>query len=356
MNKARIGVIGVGWWGTVGHLEPLVADPQTEVVAIWSRTEAKARQRAAQYGVPRYDTDYRRMIDECEMDGVVIASTPNMHYEQARYALEHGLHVLMEKPFVLTAAHADHLATLAREKNLLLSVCHPIRYHPLAIRARQMIRDGEVGKVLMITAIHAQRVYDLYRGDVATVFDNRPQSPRPNNASYSDPTVVGGGEGHTQASHILGTLLWLTGLEPLSVFAYMNNLDVAVDVIDAMTIRFRDGALATVTANGLLPPGVAARLVHVQGDGGLLSLDSLSGVLHRFTDGGRGVQTIEVPVPPDLDTRAAVPLNFVRAILGQEPLHVETPVAINEVKILDAAYRSAASGQEVSIEGARASL
>jgi len=349
VNKARIGVIGVGWWGTVGHLEPLVADDRAEVVAIWSRTEGKARERAAKYGVPWYDTDYRRLIDECALDGVVVASTPNMHYEQARYALEHGLHVLMEKPFVLSAAHANELDRLARERGLLLSVCHPALYHPQAVEARRLIRS-ELGELLMVTAVFAQRVYDLYKGDVATVFDARPGSPRPNTTSYSDPSVVGGGEGHTQASHIIGTVLWLTGLEPVSAFAYMHNAGLAVDVVDAMTIRFRNGALATVAANGLLPNGVAARLVHVQGDAGILSMDSLSGRLHLFTDRERGPRAIEAPVPPDLDSRAAVPRNFVRAILGEEPLHVETAVAIDESRILDAAYRSAASGLEAAIE------
>ena len=51
--KARIGIIGVGWWGTVGHLEPLSKDPNAEIVAVWSRTEEKARARAQAYGVPR---------------------------------------------------------------------------------------------------------------------------------------------------------------------------------------------------------------------------------------------------------------------------------------------------------------
>ena len=63
MNKAKIGIIGVGWWGTVGHLEPLADDPKTELVAVWSRTEAKAKERAERYGVPHYYTDYRAMID-----------------------------------------------------------------------------------------------------------------------------------------------------------------------------------------------------------------------------------------------------------------------------------------------------
>jgi predicted dehydrogenase len=345
MSKARIGIIGVGWWGTVGHLEPLAGDPKTELVAVWSRTEEKARERAERYGVPRWYTDYRALIDRCNLDGVIVASTPNMHYEQARYALERGLHVLMEKPFVLKAEHANELQRLAQQKGLLLSVCHPLLFYPSVVQARDQIRKGVVGDILLITALFSQRVYDLYKGNVPEQDDR----PRPNATSYSDPAVVGGGEGHTQASHILGALLWLTGLQPASVFALMNHLDAAVDVVNAMTIRFTSGALATVAANGMLPPRVGSTQLQIQGEQGILGFDRMGGGVYVQTADHPRPNTLEMPTSEPVDGRMAVPRNFVRAILGDEELHVGTEVAINEARILDAAYRSAASGYEVCI-------
>jgi predicted dehydrogenase len=352
MKKARIGIIGVGWWGTVGHLEPLADDPKTELVAVWSRTESKAQERAERYGVPRYYTDHRKLIDECGLDGVIVASTPNMHYEQARYALDHGLHVLMEKPFVLSAAHADTLQRIAQEQGKLLSVCHPLLYHPLVAKARDEIRRGTVGKVLLVTALFSQRVYDLYSGNVPAQLyrpSRKGNAPRPNASSYSDPAVVGGGEGHTQASHIVGEVLWLTGLKPASVFARMNNLDLQVDVVDVMTIRFTDGALATVAANGLLPPRVYSRLLQVQGDKGIVNFDTVSRSVTVQTGEEGEPRKLEAPMAEGFDARAAVPRNYVRAILGEEALYVETDVAINEAKVLAAAYRSAATGEEIEL-------
>jgi len=351
LKKARIGIIGVGWWGTVGHLEPLSKDPKTDLIAVWSRTEDKARKRAERYGVPHYYTDYQKMIDECNLDGVTIASTPNMHYEQARYALEHGLHVLLEKPFVLKAEHANMLQQKAQEKGLLLTVCHPILYQPLMTEARQEVRSGNLGDILMISALFSQRVYDLYKGDVTRFFHGRSDdTPCSNANSYSEPAIVGGGEGHTQAAHIIGAMLWLTGLTPVSVFAYMNNLDLKVDVVDAMAIRFTNGAVAAVAANGLLPPGMSAVQLQIQGNKGILSFDSMNHSLYVQTEGDRGPRKIEPKTPDRHDTLAAVPNNFVRTILGEEELYVETDVAINEVRILDAAYRSAANSQEARIE------
>lgn len=349
MDKARIGIIGVGWWGTEHHLDPLSRDPNTQVAAIWSRTEEKAQGRARKYGVPRYYTDYRRMIDECALDGVVIASTPNMHYEQARYALEHGLHVLMEKPFVLQAAHANDLGRLAQEKGVMLSVCHPWLFYPMMAEAHKAIREGKLGQVLAAAGIFSQRVYELYQGHTFGRPSDSLDRPRPNAASYSDPAIVGGGEGHTQASHILGMLLWLTQEQPVSVFARMNNAGLHLDVVDAMTIRFANGALAAIAANGLLPPRASSIQLQIQGDQGILNFSSWSHSVQLFVAGDTGPREIEAPTPEGFDPNAAVPLNFARAILGQEPLYVNMEVALNEARILDAAYRSAASGKEEEI-------
>jgi len=349
MKKARIGIIGVGWWGTVGHLQPLAEDTKTDLVAVWSRTEDKAKKRAERYGVAYYYTDYKKMIDECDLDGVIIASTPNMHYQQARYALEHGMHVLMEKPFVLNAQHANALQSIAQERDLLLTVCHPILYQSFMAEARQEIQDGNLGDILMISALFSQRVYELYKGDVSKVFRVQDDSiPRPNASSYSELSIVGGGEGHTQASHIIGAMLWLTGLTPVSVFAYMNNLDLSVDVVNAMAIRFTNGAVATIAANGLLPPGISATQLHIQGNKGILSFDSISRSLYVHTEGDQ--RKIEPKNPVGHDMCAAVPKNFVRAILGEEELYVKTDVAINEARILSAAYRSVSNNQEAKIE------
>jgi predicted dehydrogenase len=353
MKQARIGVIGVGWWGTIGHLEPLADDPMTELVAVWSRTEERARERAERYGVPRYYTDYRAMIDECDLDGVIVASTPNMHYEQAHYALAHGLHVLMEKPFVLRAAHANALQRMAQERDLLLSVCHPMLFYPPVAEARRQVREGALGRIMLVTALFSQRVYDLYRGQVresAQARWTKGDVPMPHAASYSDPQVVGGGEGHTQASHIVGALLWVTGLQPAAVYARMNNLDVRVDVVDAMTVRFADGALATVAANGMVPTGVHSTHLQIQGDEGVLVLDTMRRAMTIQTAGDRRPRPIEAKMPEGFSPQAAVPRNYVRAILGEEALYVETEVAVNEARVLDAAYRSAESGCEVEID------
>ncbi len=346
MDKARIAIIGVGWWGTVGHLEPLATDEKTEVVAVYSRTLDKAKDRAQRYGVPRAYDDYQAMIEECRPDGVVIATTPNMHYEQARYALEHGVHVLMEKPFVLEAEQATNLQRLAQAKGLMLSVCYPHCFHSWMVQGREFVRGGSLGQILLVTRVFAQRVIELYRGDVSHMGGHGENYAVPNATSYADPSIVGGGEGHTQATHTIGEMLWVLGLRPVEVYAQMNKLDLELDVVDSIVVRFEGGAQATISANGLTPPRMYVAYFQVMGDRGVWNMDSLCMASHVWLEGERP-RALEDP--GRMDTRAMVPRNFARAILGEEKLWVETEVAVDTVRILDAAYRSAASGQVVRI-------
>ena len=343
MDRVRIAIIGVGWWGTTGHLAPLSQDPAAEVVAVYSRTAAKAQAQAQRYGVPRWYDNVERMLDECSLDAVVVATTPNVHYAQAKLALERGLHTLVEKPFMLQAAHARELAEMANERGLLLSVAHPFLFSPTIMRARELVRD-RVGTVVAVNALFAQRVIDLYRGDpggLLRAWQGRAEFQPPNASSYADPAVVGGGEGHTQASHLVGTLLWVTGLRPQEVFAYMENADTQVDVVDALALRFEGGAVGTLLTNGHLPAGVHTHDLTVYGQEGVVRLawDNAGGHAALLLDGACE------PIPLQGGSHTAeVPCNFCRAILGQEELRTPASLAVDEVAILDAAYRSAASG------------
>lgn len=163
-----------------------------------------------------------------------------------------------------------------------------------------------------------------------------------------DPAVAGGGEGHTQATHAIGALLWFTGLVPQSVFAYMNAMDTKLDVVDGIVVRFTNGAIGTITANGMQPAVCSANHLHIEGEGGNLHI-----ALGDFGKLTVQMRTADMQWSTEMtefiDINAAQVGSFVRTILGQEPLRVEPEVPLNEVRLLDAAYRSAASGQPVTV-------
>src|SRR6185436_15017023 len=105
-KKARIGVIGAGWWATTAHIPALQAHPDAELVALADLRPDILVKAAAKYGVSQTYTEYQEMLLRESLDGVVVAVWHAAHYDVARTCLEHNLHVLLEKPMTLLATHA----------------------------------------------------------------------------------------------------------------------------------------------------------------------------------------------------------------------------------------------------------
>lgn len=122
----RIGVIGTGSMGA-NHLRVVHSIPELTLTCGVDASETNLLNACAPYNITT-DTDYRRVTD---MVDAVMISTPTIHhYEIARFFLEQGKHVLLEKPVTETIAQADHLIRLAKEKNLTLAVGHLERFNP----------------------------------------------------------------------------------------------------------------------------------------------------------------------------------------------------------------------------------
>ena len=254
-EKARIAVIGTGWWATTAHIPALQANPAAHLVAL-ADVRAEPLDRAARhYGVERSYTDYGEMLAQEQLDGVVIAVWHAAHYEAARACLEHDLHVVLEKPMTLTAAHARHLTELSRARGRQLIIGYPWNYNPHVLRVKEVIGSGQLGGIRYINNMFASSVISLYRGD-DSVHDNLYQYPVTGPGDvYSDPERSGGGQGHLQATHSVALMLHMTGLRPVSVLALMDNLDTRVDVVDAMIAQMDNGALANVGSTGTLHAG-----------------------------------------------------------------------------------------------------
>ena len=97
-EKARIAVIGTGWWSTYTHIPGLQTYTGAELVALCDQDKDKLQAAEAEYKVGRIYTDYRDMLDKEQLEGVIVATSHASHYEIARYCLEHDLHVMIEKP------------------------------------------------------------------------------------------------------------------------------------------------------------------------------------------------------------------------------------------------------------------
>ena len=107
-EKVRIGVIGAGWWATAVYIPRLARRPDVELAAVTRRSPAELEQVREKFGYKFATTDFRELVEQ-PLDGVVVTSPHSLHFEHAKAALEHGLHVMVDKPFTLRASEAwDH--------------------------------------------------------------------------------------------------------------------------------------------------------------------------------------------------------------------------------------------------------
>ena len=360
-DKSRIAIIGTGWWATTAHFPALLAHPDAQIVAICDGREEILAMAAKEFASGNTYTDYRQMLDNEDIDGVTIAVWHAAHYEVTRACLERNLHVMVEKPMVLYAKHAQELVELARQRDRELIVGYPYHYSPRAMRARELVQSNELGEVRYINCYFASTTINFLKGNDAKYGEEFGYPVVGPGDVYADPKRSGGGQGHLQITHAAALMHFITGRRPASVMALMNNLDTRVDVIDAITARMDNGALANVGSTGNLQlndPGKLA--IQVNCDHGWLDLDFVTGAGKiRHADGSEEIweRLDTVERPSELEhTVELYPLystvnNLVDVITGKASNGSPGEYGWWTVELLDAAYRSAAlNGQPVSIE------
>lgn len=142
-QPVRIGVIG-GGFGTQ-HLQGYGATDNAEVVAFCQRTKEQAEATAGEFGVPHVYTDYRQLLAHEGLDGVSIVAPPHVHAEMTATALEHGLHVLCEKPLAMNAAEAGAMLKQAETAGRVHMTAFNHRHIPALAYMKQLMDAGYVG-------------------------------------------------------------------------------------------------------------------------------------------------------------------------------------------------------------------
>jgi len=167
VKTIRFGIVGVGHMGSY-HLNVVSALPTHELVGIFDARAEHAQEKAAQFSTRAFAT-YEELIHECE--AIAIAVPTHLHYAIAKYALEYGVHVLVEKPMTLDVKEAEDLIRIAQAKNLILQVGHVERFNgavmtlgkivtePLLIQTRRL--HPFTGRILDVGVVLDLLIHDI---------------------------------------------------------------------------------------------------------------------------------------------------------------------------------------------------
>lgn len=146
MKKIKIGVIGCGSIAQHRHLPEYAANPDVELVAVCDIAEERAKQVAGQYGVKAYAT-HEELLHSGEVDAISVCTPNYLHAPISIAALDAGIHVLCEKPMATSRAEAETMIEAAKRSGKKLMIAHNQRFVASHQKARQLISNGEIGKI-----------------------------------------------------------------------------------------------------------------------------------------------------------------------------------------------------------------
>ena len=266
-EKARIGVIGAGWWAVVNHIPVLKALPDCEIVAVNRLGKAELADVQKTFGIARGFEDYREMLDAVPMDGVVVSSPHVLHFEHARAALAKGCHVLVEKPLTTSAADARALVALAEKAGREIVVAYGWNFRPWVEEARKL--TAAVGRIEHVVLQMANALEDLFAGQPMKETEGAMFRPPP--STWADPKRAGG-FGWGQLVHALGLFFRIADLAPAEVFAVTGKSPAGVDYYDAAAVRFGNGASGSLSGSATLPKGRPVQIdLRIFGSEGMLA-------------------------------------------------------------------------------------
>lgn len=168
-------------------------------VAVVEPLEIRRRRTAEQFDIPA-EACFASVADyfasPVEADAAIISTPEDRHFEPAMRSIDLGLHVLLEKPIAQSYGECVAIADNARRRNVIVAVCHVLRFHPYFIKMKEIVDSGELGKIISINhhaEIHLDR---MTHGYVRGLW---------NRAEKSNPMLI------AKCCHDMDFLTWLCG-------------------------------------------------------------------------------------------------------------------------------------------------
>ena len=341
--RVRIGVLGCGGIARVAHLPSLLRVAGTDVVAL---ADTDASSLAAAQSIARGAravADYRDVLALPEVDAVIVALPPALHADATIAALRHGKHVYVEKPLATSVSEAALVLDAWHGTGLTAMTGFNYRFNPIVREARARVAAGELG-----TLVAAR-----------TVFTTPPRTL----ALWKQRRATGGGVLLDLAVHHIDLVRFLLGADIASVFAELRS-DRSEDDSAFLQLSLTNGcraqcffSLASVDDDRFEIYGSAARL----------TIDRYRSLRVGITAGIGGAITNavaraagEMSALPHALAKLRAPMQdpsfpaameaFVQAVRDRTPMTPDLRDGYSAIAVVDAAERSARSGQVVTLE------
>ena len=212
--------------------------------------------------IKRY-TDYKRMIKEIRPELVGIATESGLHAEIALYCIDHGIHVIIEKPMAMNMSDANEIVRRSEEKGVKVSACHQNRFNVAVQEMRKALEQGRFGKISH-GSIHVR----WNRGKA--YYEQAP---------WRGTWAQDGGALMNQCIHGIDLLRWMMGNEVEEVYGatrqqlhpYLEAEDIGMAVV-----KFKNGAIGTIEGTTNVYPQNLEETLYIFGENGTVKIGGKS--------------------------------------------------------------------------------
>lgn len=227
----RAGVAGLGKMGA-SHYAIINAHPDVDLVSVCD-TSGLILNAIDKFSTLRTFKNYQKMIEQCNLDCIIIATPTSLHAEMIRFALEHNVHVFVEKPFCLHLEDGQELVNLASERHLVNQVGYHYRFVGTFRKTKELLEQKAIGEVYHFTA-------EAY-GPVVLKAEG---------STWRTKRSEGGGCLHDYASHVIDIVNYLIG-PPDKVSGTVLKTIYSRGVEDAVysTLLYNDGLSGQLAVN-----------------------------------------------------------------------------------------------------------
>ena len=327
MKKIRWGILSTANIGMEKVTPAIMRSAHSEVVAIASRDLGKAQAAASKLGIPKAYGSYEELFADPEIDAIYNPLPNHLHVPMTVAAAKAGKHVLCEKPIALSAAEAEQLRECPPDRIVLEAFM--IRFHPQWLRAREIIRSGELGEIRAINA-----VFTYFNADAGNV------------RNQAD---IGGGGIMDIGCYPITAARFLFEGEPSRVVALVErDPDFKTDRLASVLADFGGGRQLNFICS---TQTTGEQSLQVLGSKAKLEIT----IPFNAPPNERTAITIDTGAPFDgsLARREILPAcdqyteqaeAFALAVLGQQPLPWGIEDAIASMKVIDAIFESEKTG------------
>lgn len=326
-GEVRIGMVSFAHMHAYSYARAVRSVAGATLAGIADDSEERGQAASREFGAPYYhDVD---KLFAADIDAVIVCSENARHREYVAAAAQAGKHVLCEKPIATTREDAAAMVKECRARGVRLATAFPVRHAPPVIRAKHLIDEGRIGKVLAVSGTNHGRMPGGW---------------------FIDRTLSGGGAVLDHTVHVADLLRWFLADEAERVYAEVDTRmhDVDIDDCGTLCIEFKNGAFATLDPSWSRPkayPTWGDVTMEIVGTSGVVSVDVFAQVLVHASDPQNAV--LYRHWGDDMDF--ALVRDFVQAVREGTPPAASGVDGMRALEIALAAYESAREGRPVEL-------